>query len=105
MKLLVKLESGPSPGVIIAGEREDLRILAEQLKTGVESQDKGTIYLKDAHVQGEPHGWIAFEIAKNFSLARDDQKVRAAPTKIALIVLLVIIAAICYLAYRGLRTF
>jgi hypothetical protein len=105
MKLLVKFEGGPSPGVVIAGERSDLDALADRIKKGLTAIDKGPIGLTDVHVQGEPHEWIEFEIVENLATARDEQRVSAAPAKLAAIFICVLGAALCYLAYRGLRTF
>lgn len=105
MRLLVKVEGGPSPGVTISGERDDLIALSQQLKVGAEAQDHGRILLKDVRVEGEPHEWIEFEVVKSFPAARDDQKVKAAPIKLLVVFFFIFGAAICYLAFRGLRTF
>lgn len=104
MKLLVKVEGGPSPGITIAGEQKDILALAEQLKVGAESQTEGLIPIDGAQVQGEPHEWIAFEVVKSFPRARDEQKVKAAPLKFGVVAIFAVLAALCYLAYRGLRT-
>ncbi|MDX2110143.1 MAG: hypothetical protein SFY80_07885 [Verrucomicrobiota bacterium] len=77
MKLLVKVEGGPSPGVTVAGEQKDIIALAEQIKSGAMSKSEGLIPIDGAHVEGEPHEWIAFEVVKSFPRARDDQRVKA----------------------------
>jgi hypothetical protein len=82
MNLLVKVEGGPFLGVLIVGERKDLIALADQLKTGAESKEEGRIGFSDAHVKGEPHEWLEFELVKNLAAARDEQKVKAAPAKL-----------------------
>jgi hypothetical protein len=105
MKLLVKVEGGPSPGITIAGEQKDIIALAEQLKLGAESKAEGLVPIDGAHVEGEPHEWIAFEVVKSFPRARDEQKVKAAPLKIGIVVIFALLAGLCYLAYRGIRTF
>lgn len=105
MKLLVKVEGGPSPGVTIAGEQKDLIALAEQIKSGAETKAEGSLPLTNAQVEGEPHEWIAFEVVKSFPSARDDQKVKAAPVKLAVVIMFALLAGLCFLAYRGLRTF
>ncbi len=105
MKLLVKVEGGPSPGVTIAGEQKDLITLAERLKSGAEAKSDGVIQIDGIQVEGEPHEWIGFEVVRSFPKARDDQKVKAAPTKIVAFSMIVALLALLYLAYRGLRTF
>src|SRR4051812_40267936 len=102
MNLLVKVEGGPSPGVSIVGERKDLIALADQLKAGAESKEEGRIGLSRARVEGEPHEWIEFELVKSLAVARDIQKVKAAPAKLGVVVFFVIAVGICYLAYRGI---
>ena len=105
MKLLVKLEGGPSPGVTIAGEQRDLVALAEQIKVGAAARAEGVVPLEGVHVEGEPHEWIAFEVVKSFPKARDEQKVKAAPMKLATVIAILVMIALVYLAYRGVRTF
>jgi hypothetical protein len=87
------------------GEQKDLIALAEQLKAGAAATHEGCIPIVDARVEGEPHKWIAFEVVKNFSHARDEQKVDAAPRKLAILFLCALFVTLCYLAYRGIRTF
>ena len=70
MKLLVKVEGGPSPGITIAGEQNDIVALGEQLKAGAASRAEGLVPIEGVHVEGEPHEWIAFEVVKNFPRAR-----------------------------------
>lgn len=106
MKLLVKIEGGPSPGVTIAGEQRDLVALAEQIKAGAAIRPEGIIPLEDVHVEGEyHHEWIAFEVVKSFPVARDDQKVKAAPMKLAIVAVFFLMMVLVYFAYRGARTF
>lgn len=105
MKFLVKVEGGQSPGVTIAGEQKDLVALAEQLKAGAESKTEGLIPLPQAEVEGEPHEWIAFEVVRSFPQARDAQKVKAAPAKLAVVGFVLVMVVLCYLAYRGIQTF
>lgn len=105
MNLVVKVEGGPSPGVSIVGERKDLLALADRLKAGVESKEEGLIGFSDTRVEGEPHEWIEFELVKNLAAARDAQKMKAAPAKLGVVLFFVFAVAVCYLAYRGIRTF
>jgi len=104
MKLLVKVEGGPSPGVTIAGEKRDIIALAEQIKAEAQSKAEGLLPLEGVHVEGEPHEWLGFEIVKSLPRARDEQKVRAAPLKIGVIVFLAVVVVVLYLAYRGVRS-
>lgn len=67
--------------------------------------EKGLITFPDAHVEGEPYEWLGFEVVRNLAAARDEQKVKAAPAKLAVVVFFIFVAVVCYLAYRGLRTF
>jgi hypothetical protein len=104
MKLLVKVEGGPSQGVSIVGERGDLIELADRLKAGLEAKEEGRIGFSDARIEGEPHEWIEFELVKDLAAARKEQKVKAAPAKLGVVLFLVLAALLCYLAYRGIRT-
>lgn len=104
MKLVVKVEGGPSPGVTIVGEQRDLIALADRLKAGAESKEEGRIGFSDARVEGEPHEWIEFELVKNLAAARDTQRSKSMPAKLGVVAFVFLAALICYLAYRGIRT-
>lgn len=59
--------SGPSPGITIAGSKEDLQALGLALADAARSNDgrteeERTFYLNDMEVCGDPWDWINFRI-------------------------------------------
>jgi len=105
MKLVVKAEGGPSPGVTIIGEREDLVALAERLKAGATEKEKGFIGFGDIDVHGNPYEWLEFELVRDLKPVREAQKTKQKLSLLAVAVFFVFAVGLVYLAYRGVMSF
>jgi len=105
MKLVVKAEAGPSPGVTIIGEREDLVALADRLKAGATEKEEGRIGFGDIDVRGNPHEWLEFEVVRDLKPVSDAQKTKQKLSLLAVAAIFVFAVGLVYLAYRGVRSF
>jgi hypothetical protein len=103
MKLLVKSHGGPSHGLTITGERNDMLEFASRLKAGVEEKEEDhAIRFPDAKVHGERCEWIEVQIVKELTPLAEAQKKNSKLTMLAVWSVIVFIA---YLAYRGVQSF
>ena len=104
MKLIVKAEGGPSPGVTIIGEREDLIALADRLRAGATEKEKGRVGFGDFAVRGNQYEWIEFEVVKSLKPLSDAQKIKQKLSLLTIGLFFVVVVSIIYLACLGVMS-
>jgi hypothetical protein len=110
MRFYTQTTSGPSPGIVIAGTKEDLASLGQALASAVtkvpaRTISDGSILLEDFEVHGDPWDWITFRIDSNIEHVLDKNKRKAKRSHVFVTGFYTFVIVILYLAGKGLISF
>ncbi len=110
MRFYTDTTDGPSPGITIAGTKEDLVNLGIALSnavstTPIPTHPDGSIRLEDMEIHGDPWDWIVFRIDPDIDRVIEDRLNQCKKGRFVVPIFWAGGLAILYLAGRGIISF
>jgi hypothetical protein len=110
MRFYTQTTNGPSPGITIAGTKEDLASLGAALSRAVianpvPTNADGSIRLEGVEIEGDPWDWIVFRVDPSIDRVIEDRKKKDKKSFFLVPLFWIGVIAVLYLAARGLISF
>lgn len=110
MRFYTETTGGPSPGITIAGTKEDLAKLGKALasavnETPIRTNSDGSILLSGLEVHGDPWDWIAFQVEPNTDWVVEKKKKKDKRSCVYVAIFCALVVIVLTLAAKGFIAF
>jgi hypothetical protein len=110
MRFYTETTNGPSPGITIAGSKEDLAMLGNSLSkavcsTPIPEYPNGSIRIEDMEIHGDPWDWIVFKVDPNVDRVIEERMKKLKKGSFSVTVVWSGLLLILVLAVKGVISF